>query len=161
MGWRCRGWPVAPARPRDTSTGPGWQPASGKRRLREPFGGTGGRSSCLWHTVNKKAGNRCLVELFIWSKAPLSVEVGAGRTGLSCAAVPRAAFRDEDFSTAGPAPSKANSGVYLFMTSSVILTTATAERVDGAGFEPGLLIGAGRFPPTMGQLRVAPNLTEG
>ena len=56
------------------------------------------------------------------------------------------ALCDEDLDTAGPASSKANSGVYLFMSSSVILTTAAAEEhSDGAGFEQGLLFGGGGF----------------
>lgn len=68
-----------------------------------------------------------------------------GRTGLLRSVVRRVAFCDEDLNTAGPASSKANSGVYLFMTSSVILTTAAAERSDRAGFKQGLLIRGGGF----------------
>lgn len=118
--------------------------------MREPFSGAGGRSSRLWHIVNKKPGNRRLAELFIWSKALLGAEVGAGRTGLSRSVVRRAAFRDEDLNTAGPASSKAKSGVYLFMTSSVIITTVTAERSDGAGLNQGLCIGGEGFHPLWG-----------
>lgn len=122
------------------------------------FVDTRGRSSCLWHIVNKKPRSRRLAELFIWSKARLGAEVGAG-PGCHVWWCKELAFRNEDLRTAGPASSKANSGVYLFMISSVILTTAAAERADGARF--GAAHRRRGVPPIVGQLHVELDLAEG
>lgn len=136
-GWRCRGWSEGHERwcrpAAEMGRADFYESPSAAREGGAPAFGTSGIKK------SEESPSRGV----IYSEESPARRGGGSRTGLSPLVAQRAALRNEDLSTAGPASSKANSGVYLFMTSSVILTAAAAERADGAGSEQGLLIGGG------------------
>lgn len=145
-GWRCRGWSEGHERwcrpAAEMGRADFYESPSAAREGGAPAFGTSGIKK------SEESPSRGV----IYSEESPARRGGGSRTGLSPLVAQRAALRNEDLSTAGPASSKANSGVYLFMTSSVILTAAAAERADGAGSEQGLLIGGGGggVPPPHG-----------